>query len=175
MICVLHKRRTLRPRPVQGTRNSRGFTLIELVVVVAIGLVLGAIAIPIIQRSLNYFKFRSAVSSVTGAIQSARYQAIFHGCSYQVVFNAANLTYQLSGETALAPPALGCSAVFAPVTVAPIPIAASGVTLGANTTLQFSPGGAVTPVPTTITLTSGPNTATIQVFSYGRLNVTLTP
>jgi len=143
--------------------------------VVTIGLILGAMTIPAIMSTVNYFKFRSAVSSVTGALQTARYQAIFQGCPSQVVFNAGTFTYQISGQTPAVAPALGCTPVFVPVTAAPIPIGNRQVSLAATTTLTFSPGGAIAPVPTTITLTNGIKTANILVTSYGRLNVTITP
>jgi len=175
MIVVSDQRRAARRRPPQQRRGSQGFTLLELVMVVTIGLILGAMTIPAIMSTVNYFKFRSAVSSVTGALQTARYQAIFQCCPSQVVFNAATFTYQISGQTAAVAPALGCTPGFVPVTATPIPIGNKQVTLAATTTLTFSPGGAIAPVPTTITLTNGIKTATILVTSYGRLNVTITP
>lgn len=155
-------------------RLQRGFSLIELVVVVSIALVMSAIAIPTILSSLQYFRFRSAVSSVTGAIQSAKYQAVFQGCPYQVAFNAAAYTYQILGENRQAPPLTGCTPGFVAKTIA-LPLSGTGVTLAANSTLQFSPGGRVTnPVgPQTMTLTSIAQTATITVSNYGNVNVNL--
>jgi prepilin-type N-terminal cleavage/methylation domain-containing protein len=153
---------------------QRGFTLIELVVVVAIAMVLAAIAIPVTFRSLQYFRFRSSVSSVTGAIQSAKYQAVFHGCSYQVAFKSAAYTYQILGQVAQVPPLTGCVPGFVAVTNV-LPLSGSGVTLAADSTLQFSPSGKVTnPVgPQTLTLTSNAQTATITVSNYGNVNVNL--
>ena len=84
--------RSARPRHL----SSRGFTLIETVIVVAIALVLGAIAVPFIQSTIRYFSLRAAASSLSGAIQSTRYQAIFHGCKYQIAFRAATYDYQIS-------------------------------------------------------------------------------
>jgi prepilin-type N-terminal cleavage/methylation domain-containing protein len=160
-------------RPARAKRQ-RGFTLIELVVVVAIGLTLSAIAIPTIISSLQYYRFRSAVSSVTGAIQNAKYQAVFQGCSYQVAFNSAAYTYQILGQVRQAPPLTGCVPGFVAVTNA-LPLSGTGVTLAADSTLQFSPSGRVTaPVgPQTMTLTSSAQTATITVSNYGNVNVNL--
>ena len=176
MICSTRRQfggRSARPRHL----TSRGFTLIETVIVVAIALVLGAIAIPFIQSSTRYFSLRAAASSLSGAIQSTRYQAIFHGCKYQIAFRAATYDYQISSE-APAAGATTCAGAFTNVG-GPIPLAGArtGVTLNADVTLQFSPGGIVQPVAgnmAAITLTQpGVTTAeTIQVSTYGKVLVT---
>ncbi len=76
-------------------RGSRGFTLLELVLVIAVGMILAAMAVPVIWNTMRIYSMRSAISSLTGAISSSRYQAIFHGCKSQVVFTQSYL--QLSG------------------------------------------------------------------------------
>ena len=176
MICSTKRQfgiRSVRPHH----RSSRGFTLIETVIVVAIALVLGAIAIPLMQSTLRYFSLRAAASSLSGAIQSTRYQAIFHGCQYRIAFRAATYDYQISSE-APAPGATTCAAAFTNVGN-PIPLAGArtGVTLNADVTLQFSPGGTVQAVAgnmAAITLTQpGVTTAeNIQVSTYGKVLVT---
>ncbi len=92
-------------------RSSTGFSLVELVIVVAIALIVMAIAIPGIRRSLQFYSLRSGITSVTGAIQSTRYQAIFHGCRYQIVFSAAAYSYTVANQV----PAAGnstCTGVY---------------------------------------------------------------
>jgi prepilin-type N-terminal cleavage/methylation domain-containing protein len=167
------KSQQTRNRPARAS-SQRGFSLIEIVVVVSIALVLAAIAIPVMTRSLQYFRFRSAVSSVTGAIQSAKYQAVFQGCPFQVAFVAGTYTYQILGENKQPAPATGCVAGFVARTNA-LPLSGSGVTLTANSTLQFSPSGKVTsPVGLmTMTLTSAPQTATITISNFGNVNVNI--
>jgi prepilin-type N-terminal cleavage/methylation domain-containing protein len=156
--------------------SSRGFTMLELVTVVAIGLVLTAMAIPVVTSSLQYFRFRSAVSSVTSVIQATRYQAIFQGCPYKVAFDASSFNYTISNEN----PTGGlttCAATFTAASA--IPLTGKAVALSSAVTLQFSPGGAVSnPVTAgaqTLTLTSGNRTATIVVSNFGNVNVTITP
>jgi prepilin-type N-terminal cleavage/methylation domain-containing protein len=157
---------------------SRGFSLIEMVIVVAVGMITTAIAIPIVQSSWRYFTLRAAVSSFTGAIQSTRYQAIFHGCTYTIAFNAGAYNYQISSSA----PAAGAGACLAaPVAVGnPIPLAGgvgAGVTLNANVNFTFSASGTVTPAagnPAAITLTQANVAApeTITVSNNGKITVT---
>lgn len=162
----------------QGTR-SRGFTLVELVVVVAIGMIMAAVAIPMVQSSLRFFALRSAVSTVTGAIQSTRYQAIFHGCPYQITFTAATRTYQVASTTPLVNAVTGvtsCTAAYVPVGN-PVPMFDTRINLGADQTMQFHPGGSVTPaggIAMTISSAQAPaNFAGITVSNYGNVNVAM--
>jgi prepilin-type N-terminal cleavage/methylation domain-containing protein len=161
-------------------RAARGFTLLELVVVVAIAMILAAIAAPFIGNTLRVYKMRSAVTGVTSAISNARYQAIFHGCKTQLVLTASNFTYQISSQQ----PAYGgqaCLTTYNAVT--PVaPLGSTGVALNQTVTLTFSPGGGVASTPamnpiqmvlTYTGFTSTVPTETIQVSNYG--NITVTP
>ena len=155
-------------------RRALGFSLIEMVLVVSIGLITAVLAIPLLNNIMSAYRLRSAVSSVTGFIQSARYQALASGYAYQVVFNKAASTIQIQSDpnrigtytNLCVPAAASC----------PIPISGSGipVALGTDTTLQFRPSGIVTATTgtTTLTLTYGGKTETITVSSYGNVKVT---
>jgi prepilin-type N-terminal cleavage/methylation domain-containing protein len=161
-------------------RAARGFTLLELVIVVAIGMILAGLATPVIVNTLRVYKMRSAVTSMTGLISNARYQAIFHGCKTQVVFTAPAYTYQISSQQ----PALGgqaCQAAYAPVTGV-LALTGRGISLNQTVTLTFSPGGGVTSTPVMnpiqLILSYPGFTGTvpqenIQVSTYG--NITVTP
>jgi Tfp pilus assembly protein FimT len=141
------------------------------VIVVAVGLVLAAIAVPVVQGSLQYFALRSAASSATGAIQATRYQAIFNGCPYQVVFSKANARYQVQGKIADANG--NCAAGFTDVGIE-TPLSGSPVTLNQDTTLMFRPSGLTQATVGTMTMTLSyyGQTKTITVTGYGNTKVT---
>jgi prepilin-type N-terminal cleavage/methylation domain-containing protein len=161
-------------------RAARGFTLLELVVVVAIAMILAAMAIPFIGNTMRVYKMRAATTSVTSAISSARYQSIFHGCKTQIVFTKSSYSYQIQSQQ----PAIGgqaCLTAYANLGGS-VPLMGQGVAINQNVTMTFSPGGAVgsTPVmnPIQMTLTYPGFTGTvpqetIQVSNYG--NITVTP
>jgi len=156
----------------RGASSARGFTMLELAVTMAVGMILAAFAVPLIQSTLNFLNVRSAASSVSGAIQSTRFQAIFHGCPYALTLDKGAMTYQVSSQVA---GPTGCAAAFTNVGPA-IPIAnAASVTLNQNVTFQFRPGGLTQTTlggPTLILDCHG-SKETIAVSSYG--NVTVTP
>src|SRR5260370_32455839 len=79
---------------------QRGFTTLELGVTVIIGMMLATFVVPLIRSELNFLKVRSAASSIRGAIQAARSQAIFSGCAYAVTINKDAMTYQVSAQLA---------------------------------------------------------------------------
>jgi prepilin-type N-terminal cleavage/methylation domain-containing protein len=161
-------------------RAARGFTLLELVVVVAIAMILAAMAVPFIMNTMRVYRMRSAITSVTGAIAQARYQSIFHGCKTQIVFTKSSYSYQLQSEQ----PAIGgtaCLTAFSNVGGS-VPLMGQGVTIDQNVTLTFTPGGgvgstpAMSPIQMVLTYPGFTGTVpqeTIQVSNYG--NITVTP
>jgi prepilin-type N-terminal cleavage/methylation domain-containing protein len=117
--------------------TSAGFSLIELLIVIAISIVLAGIAIPVFTSAIKSYNQTATVSAATGAIESTRFQAIMHGCPYQIVFTASTLSYQVYSEL---PPTgtAGCLASFSPVPtslgggVIPLPAAGGVVMNGVN-------------------------------------------
>jgi Tfp pilus assembly protein FimT len=125
------------------------------------------VAVPIISTTMSNLHLSSAASSLSGAIQSARYQAISGGCPVQIAVSAQ--TYLVSAETITGtPPA--CSTTFAASSYGAIPYASSeisftsitvgtGAAVAINTSnpsasFQLNPSGMVTAAGTTVPPTS---------------------
>ena len=139
-------------------RNSNsGFSLIEMLIVIAIAMVLAGIAIPIFGNAMNSYRESAAVSAVTSAIQATRYQAIMHGYPYELVFTSTGLTYQIFNEV---PPATSFSLVTPGVGSATTPLpSAGGIVMtglvGCTTTNSLT--NCTTMTGTTITYTFAAN------------------
>ena len=133
----------------QGNRDSRaagdrllraglrGFSIVELLIVVLVGLILTAMTIPQVKSGIYQYRLDGALASSTWAIQSTRYEALVQGAQYQVVFTKASNSYQIQSSadggvtfTNLA----GTSAV---------PLSGSKTVLNQDTTLRFKPNGFV--------------------------------
>ena len=151
-------------------RASRGFSAIEMLVVVAITGVLGALAFPAFMTSLSGYRLNAATSSISGAIQATRFQAIAQGYKYQLVLTSSNLSYQVSK---MVPPATTYTNVGSA-----IPIARTGdVTLVGGTsftwvflgngTVQGAGGGAIP----TLQISNGSVTRTITMSGVGNVTV----
>jgi prepilin-type N-terminal cleavage/methylation domain-containing protein len=151
-------------------RKQRGFSMLEIVVVLLIALVVMGFAIPQIITSLGNYRLHSAVSTATWAIQSTRYQALMEGYPFEVTFNASTNSYQiLSAPTAVAPTS------FSNVG-ASVPLSGTAMSVNQTTTFAFTPMGFVTATPanglTNFVVTAWGNTATIVVSNYGNITVT---
>jgi prepilin-type N-terminal cleavage/methylation domain-containing protein len=161
------------PRKASGPRKNSGFTLIELLLVVAIGMILAAISIPVITNSLRVFTFKSSIAAFAATIQSTRYQAIYHGCPYQLAFKASTMTYTVASETPAAGNTSCLVAMSAPAAAIPLP--GRGVKLNGDLTLFFHPSGQVQAtvgsLSPTMTYLSQP-TETITISAFGRIYVT---
>ena len=166
-----------RRRRTVGDVRDAGWTLVEMVVVCGIATLLAAGSIPMITKTLGSVHLTSASSSLTSAIQTARYQAISTGCQVQMSISATS--YQLSTQVISGtPPA--CGATFSNLGSA-IPYASSDVTLTPTTTqvLQFNPNGTLTASGGTapqvftlvLSLTNSTATKTITVSGVGNAKV----
>jgi prepilin-type N-terminal cleavage/methylation domain-containing protein len=144
--------------------GARGFTLIELIIVLLIGTILTAMAVPQVKTQMNYHRLNSAVAMAKWAIQSTRFQALAKGYPYQVVFSATNVNYQIQN--------LPTGAVYQNIGTV-VPLASWPMTFNADTTISFKPNGAVTATvgSNVFTITYQGTTKTITVSNYGNVTV----
>jgi prepilin-type N-terminal cleavage/methylation domain-containing protein len=78
-------------RPVlQGTDRPGGFSLIEVTVVVAITLVVGALAIPNMVTVISNARLHAGVTSMSGLLQSARMMAVKQNRTLTTHFTTEN-------------------------------------------------------------------------------------
>ena len=76
-------------------KNFRGFTLVELLIVVAIIGVLGLIAVPSITKSIPGYQLQKAAREMVTCFRQARSMAIKFNRDVAIEFDAANGTYIL--------------------------------------------------------------------------------
>jgi type II secretory pathway pseudopilin PulG len=81
-------------------RSEAGFSLIELVVVVAIMIVVAAIAVPAVKRTITIYRLDSSAHAVASMLQQARMTAVQTNTAYYVQYNA---NAALNNEAAAVP------------------------------------------------------------------------
>jgi len=76
-------------RPAYRRRYARGFTLVELMVVVVIITALAALAVPSILRQMRDRRTRQAAEEIASLYRQARLRALGRGSAVMVRYNAA--------------------------------------------------------------------------------------
>ena len=151
---------------MKKTNKSPGFSLLELLTALIIGTTLTVVAIPVTNKILMNIRLNAAVATVSGAIDTTRYQAIMHGYPYQLAFSSATRTYQVLSQP-------GGTGAFGNVGNSVPFTETSGLSLSTSTTLQFNPNGIVSATVGTnsFTMSYSTLTKTITVSGVGRVQV----
>jgi type IV fimbrial biogenesis protein FimT len=141
-LAMAFERNSKTPTASRITGGARGFTLIELVIVVAVILLISAMAAPVARNMVRNYRLNAASSAVASAIQASRYQAIMVGCPYTLALTKASQNYQQATENITGTPP-SCATTFSNIGTA-IPWASTKeIAISADTTLQFNPSGTV--------------------------------
>lgn len=88
-----------KPGPRMRRRNSRGFTMPEILVTVFVAIIVTAIAVPIYNDTMMNWKMNSMASAISGAISSTRYQALSKSQIYTLAVSAPANTYVVTDVT----------------------------------------------------------------------------
>lgn len=89
------------------SKGTAGFSMIELLIVIAIIAIMAAVAIPNISRYFRNYQISSAVREVSGEIQAARNRAVMKNVNYGSVFYVRSATtYRIALEDDQTPPRL---------------------------------------------------------------------
>src|SRR5690349_12774102 len=83
------------------SRPSFAFSLIELVLVIAIIAVVGAIALPRYSNSLHNYRATLAAKRIATDLQMAQFRARALSTTRTVAFTVTGSTYQIAGESDL--------------------------------------------------------------------------
>lgn len=146
---------SLNKKSVELIKNSKGFTLIEIMMVVAIVGVLSAIAVPNYGRWVKSQNFKNDKNSVYEALMRARLMASSRKECVKVEVVTAN---QLTVTSVAADAAFTCADPLSATALVTLPV----FELAATTTLSQFSSGAATLVfrPTGGTREAGPVTLT---------------
>ena len=87
--------RTQAARGNASRSNSRGFSLIEITVVLAIMGMMVTVGFPAMQEWLERYRTRNAASEIAAVIQLQRMRAVSQNTSFSIAFNDTDATYTL--------------------------------------------------------------------------------
>ena len=80
-------------------KSSKGFSLIELVIVIGILFILGEIAVLQFIKYKGNANLKEAVRAISGDIQLCRQMAVSENTHYRIVINVTNNEYTIQKET----------------------------------------------------------------------------
>ena len=183
-------------RSVLRIRASSGFSLVELLVVVAVAMIVMAVAVPSVTATMQSYALNSGTQIIASTVRSARLAAVSKNRQVRVLFNCPipgqMRAVEVTGNAAIDNAADRCSAttypypdpnpaavpnIDGPIVVMP---EGSQIELGAESVL-IGTDGRVTPqtgcpaacvasaVPATVTISNTHDTRTITIAASGQV------
>lgn len=138
-----------------GKRGRAGFSLLEVLVVVAIGLIITAVGLPRMSNAIANMKLRSSMTTVSGLLQNTRMMAVQQNKTmtakhYNLTTSPYSLIYYVKKATDASAIAKSDTQVEmeAPITPSPLPSGAGAPTAITVATLGFTPQAIDPSVPT---------------------------
>ncbi len=176
-------------------KRIAGFTMIELLLVVAVGGTLSAVTVAAISGAMRRYSMNTATRTITAEISAARFTAVAVNRTMRVRFNCPGpgqfRVVEVVGNAAIDNAADRCSETaypypdpnpaVAPNADGPVIWMTQGATFGAVQDLEISPRGRIQPCknnpcnqldppPASIGLTNGHETQTITVSASGMVS-----
>jgi type IV fimbrial biogenesis protein FimT len=86
-------------RVAQKSRHARGFSMVELLVVVLIIMVISGIALPQITRTLRTYQISSAANQLVDAIKFSRFEAIRHNTTMNFLASWSGVRWSVGTDS----------------------------------------------------------------------------
>ncbi len=76
-------------------KADKGFSLVEMLAVVAMLVILATVAAPSFRRTMEWYRLQSSANIIAAEMEAARVLAVSRGASYMMDFDSANNTVRV--------------------------------------------------------------------------------
>ena len=151
----------------QLVNQQKGFTLIELIIVMGIMGILATIAVPTFQNYIRNQNLKTAARGITSDFFATREKALSENVRYRITFDQASNSYTIAGGTAAGAPYVDQQTKL-------MTSYASYIKVDADQVVFFQTRGTVTACNFTISNTNNLSSANIYVDFPSRIYATFT-